>query len=393
MGRLPVDIPASPDQTYADEGWKSWGDWLGSGNVSNLRRTFRPFREARAFVCKLKLRNLTEWRAYCKGDLPQMGRRPADIPTHPDQTYSDSGWQGYGDWLGTGVIGRIGRAYRSFREAQTFARKLRLKSGTEWSAFCKGEMPHKGRLPADIPASPARIYAHKGWKGMGDWLGTGMIAPSLKVYRPFHQARAFARRLKLKGLAEWRAYIKGDLPQKGHLPADIPAYPNGTYANRGWKGCVDWLGPDNIRRTRKIYRPFYEARAFARSLKLRNSYEWMDFCKGQMPEKGRLPPDIPTNPNRTYVQNGWKGMGDWLGTGSISNRLKKFRPFSEARAFARKLKLRSLTQWLAFSNAKMLHKGRRPADIPAAPHRAYSGKGWKGYGDWLGTGRTLRTKR
>ena len=28
-----------------------------------------------------------------------------------------------------------------------------------------------------------------------------------------------------------------------------------------------------------------------------------------------LAKDIPTNPQRTYADKGWKGMGDWLGTG------------------------------------------------------------------------------
>jgi hypothetical protein len=92
-----------------------------------------------------------------------------------------------------------------------FARKLKLKCGREWRAHCKGEMPGLGRLPADIPAFAERTYANKGWKGMGDWLGTGTIAPQWREYRPFAEARAFARKLKLKSGKEWRAYCKGTL--------------------------------------------------------------------------------------------------------------------------------------------------------------------------------------
>ena len=40
-------------------------------------------------------------------------------------------------------------------------------------------MSGKGILPVDIPAAASRVYANKGWKDMGDWLGTGTIAPFL----------------------------------------------------------------------------------------------------------------------------------------------------------------------------------------------------------------------
>jgi predicted helicase len=75
------------------------------------------------------------------------------------------------------------------------------------------------------------------------------------------------------------------------------------------------------------WRPFEEARAFVRSLNLKSRTEWQKFCKGQMPEKGPLPSNIPSKPNRTYAESGWKGIGDWLGTGRVANFNKTFRPF------------------------------------------------------------------
>jgi hypothetical protein len=29
-GKRPAIVPSSPHKTYADEGWLSWGDWLGT---------------------------------------------------------------------------------------------------------------------------------------------------------------------------------------------------------------------------------------------------------------------------------------------------------------------------------------------------------------------------
>jgi hypothetical protein len=194
-----------------------------------------------------------------------------------------------------------------------FAQSLNLKNGDEWKRFCKGQMPEKGALPSDLPACPNRTYAKSGWLGMGDWLGTGTIAFRFRKHRPFQEAREFARSLNLKSHAEWDQFCKGQMPEKGALPPDIPVAPGPVYINKGWTGTGDWLGTGIISTSRRKFRSFEEARAFVRSLNLTSMREWKMFCKGQMPEKGALPPDIPTNPNRTYFNIGWIGFGDWLG--------------------------------------------------------------------------------
>jgi hypothetical protein len=33
LGALPSDIPATPQNTYADKGWAGMGDWLGTGRT------------------------------------------------------------------------------------------------------------------------------------------------------------------------------------------------------------------------------------------------------------------------------------------------------------------------------------------------------------------------
>ena len=195
-------------QVMPEKGWKGMGDWLGTGTVATHLRRYRPFREARAFARKLELRSANEWRAYCEGEMPRLGRLPADIPSNAHRVYAARGWNSWGDWLGTDTVATYLRRYRPFREARRFARTLKLKSSAEWHAFCKGEMPQLGLLPQDIPANLQSTFAKTGWKGMGDWLGTGRIADHLKEYRPFLRARAFARKLKLKNWAEWRAFAE-----------------------------------------------------------------------------------------------------------------------------------------------------------------------------------------
>ena len=246
-------------------------------------------------------------------------------------------------------------SWRPFEEAREFARKLKLKSNLDWLAFCKGETPHLGKLPADVPVKPHRAYANRGWAGIGDWLGTGRIANQFREFRSFREARAFARKLKLKSQAEWNALCEGQMARLGRLPEDIPTKPFRTYANKGWAGMGDWLGTGRIADRLKVYRPFREARAFAGKLKLKNFSEWVAFTKGYMPRLGKLPLDIPAYPNQVYADKGWKDWGDWLGTGAVAARLKVYRSFREARAFVRRLKLQSGTEWKAFC------KGEPPA--------------------------------
>jgi hypothetical protein len=92
----PVDIPNNPDHVYAGAGWKSWGDWLGTGVIASSLYRYRSFGKARAFVHRLNLGSVSEWKEYCKS-----GDKPADIPSNPNRAYANIGWAGFGDWLGT----------------------------------------------------------------------------------------------------------------------------------------------------------------------------------------------------------------------------------------------------------------------------------------------------
>ena len=72
-------------------------------------------------------------------------------------------------------------------------------------------------------------------------------------------------------------------------------------------------------------------------------------------------------------------MGDWLGTGTVGTRQRKYRSFKNARAFARSLDLKSQTEWRAYTKS-----GKKPEDIPSDPDKGYGGQGWAGMADWLG---------
>ena len=143
--------------------------------------------------------------------------------------------------------------YLPFDEARKFARKLGLKSQSEWKKYSKSE-----KIPVNIPKTPERVYRKSSeWDGWGDWLGTGRIANQNKEYRSFFESREFVRGLKLRTGKEWKTYCKTK-----EKPDDIPNAPWHVYRAQ-WKNLVDWLG------TKPSYIPFVEARKFVHRLGLK----------------------------------------------------------------------------------------------------------------------------
>ena len=240
-GKLPEGIPAMADASYEKLGWISWGDWLGTETVAARLREYLPFEEAREFVRSLKLKTQEQWIDYCKGRIKGM-KKPDNIPAGVPGIYRTNGWISMGDWLGTGKVSNSLMQTLPFPQAREFVRSLGLKSQKQWQEYIAGRMKHLPTPPEGIPYSPARSYADKGWAGMGDWIGTGTVAPQMRKFMIFEDARAFARSLNLKTKSDWEAFSKGKMNKLGKLPNDVPAGPSGKYQKDGWISWGDWLG-------------------------------------------------------------------------------------------------------------------------------------------------------
>jgi hypothetical protein len=80
-------------------------------------------------------------------------------------------------------------------------------------------------------------------------------------------------------------------------------------------------------------------------------------------------------------------MGDFLGTGNIAPQLRKFRPFKQARNYARSLNLKNTKEW-----RKIVKSKNFPIDMTTVPDRIYKYE-FKGWGDFLGTGKKPRSKK
>ena len=189
----------------------------------------------------------------------QSSDRPKDIPVRPDKTYLKSGWINWGDWLGVHSGRRGSQDYLPFEESRRIVRGLGLKTQAEWYNYARSSNRHPG-----IPSSPEGIYAGLGWSGIGDWLGTGAIAPHKREYRKFEDARKFVRTLSFKTKAEWEVWAASD-----ERPSDIPKIPWSVYKKNGWKVLGDWLGNGKKSRgSAKTFKTFEQSRIFMRSRKL-----------------------------------------------------------------------------------------------------------------------------
>jgi putative methyltransferase/type III restriction/modification enzyme restriction subunit/helicase-like protein/integrase-like protein len=353
-GNRPTNIPTNPPQTYRRQ-WKDWGDWLGTGTVAVFNGKFKSFDDGRVYVRGLGLKSQNEWRQYLKS-----GKKPNNIPANPSSVYKTK-WKGFGDWLGNGNVAPSRKNFRPFPEARQYVHTLKLMSQNDWNKW-----RISGRKPNDIPSNPARTY-RRNWNGWPDWLGKPDIKGSHQQepipinIKPFNLARDFSRSLGLKNKNQWKEFCKSN-----RKPSDIPSYPLKAYSLE-WMGWADWIGIDK----EVTYLSFLQARDFVRSLKLKNKEDWSNYRK-----LGKIPRDIPGTPNKIYSE--WNGWGDWLGTGRIANQNREFLSFNDAREYVRSLNLKSSEEWSDYS------KFKRPRDIPSTPDRYYEDE-WRGWGDWLGT--------
>jgi len=227
-GKKPTDIPTISDTTYKNKGWKSWGDFLGTGRVANQNRKFRSFDDARKFARKKNLINREEWKSLVKSN-----KIPNDIPSVPQTVYKNKGWKSWGDFLGTGNISGRDRhkQFKLLSESRKFVRSLGLKTRLEWGNYVK-----KNKLPNDLPRDPQTVYENEGWKGWGDFLGTGRIANQDIEYLEYEeaerQAHILVKKLGIKSKEEWIAAKKA-----GKIPDNLPTHPWIIYrSNRSrWK--------------------------------------------------------------------------------------------------------------------------------------------------------------
>jgi superfamily II DNA or RNA helicase len=311
------------------------------------RLSFLPFEEAREIVKTYGLKSFTEWRHFSKTD-----NKPLTIPANPTSVYKNEGWVSWGDWLGTNVISTKYFEFVSYEEARDYARSLKLKKMTDWSTL-------KKERPSNIPASPQLVYLNDGWKGWEDFLGIKNYRGNNVEWLPFEEARRIIRDLGLKNVNEWYEYSRSE-----NLDNRIPRAPKVAYRNDGWKSMGDWLGTDRIADQYREYLSFEEARKFMTANGIKNYDQWIEFRN-----KNNIQ-NIPFKLERTYSKE-WKGTKHFFST--------EIPTYEQAKETIKKYSLKSSRDYAAF-----IKNNRNSLNLPLVPHRVYKNSGWKDWQDFLG---------
>ncbi len=104
-----------------------------------------------------------------------------------------------------------------------------------------------------------------------------------------------------------------------------------------------------------------------------NYKEWREYCK-----KGNRPIDIPVTPDKTYLNQGWKGWNDFLGSKISPYNNSEFVSFTTAKEIVRAEGITNNREWREYCS-----NGKKPINIPSAPDKKYKDE-WKGWADFLG---------
>jgi hypothetical protein len=209
---IPDNIPLNPSQAYANNGWISWGDFLGGRET----RKWWPYERSKKFLKKFNLKNKDDFKKFKKSE-----KMSGNIPLDPQAAYKNNGWISWGDFLNSGNLSPTSKSkqFLPFKEAIKFIHKLKIKSKNDWPSYCKS-----GTKPDTIPSSP-RDHYKKEWISWGDWLGTGSIATQNKEYLTAKEAKPLYQKLfKEYGInngSDWIRFAKthGKLLDELHLPS------------------------------------------------------------------------------------------------------------------------------------------------------------------------------
>ena len=84
-------MPHTPEIVYANNGWISWGDFLGTNRVQSQKIVFVSFEECRQWFINNNIKSGDHWKKVRK-------TKPNNIPSNPEKTYKHN-WKGWKDFL------------------------------------------------------------------------------------------------------------------------------------------------------------------------------------------------------------------------------------------------------------------------------------------------------
>ena len=403
------NLPVEPRGYYLNEGWVSWGEWLGTDTISDnqIHKNFYSYEQAKEYLSSFSFKNEQEFYSWTK-----TSERPNFIPASPRNTYANK-LISMGDFLGNGNV--HSKDFVSFEECRKYAQNLCFLNDKEWKEWAK-----TSQRPDNIPHNPPQVY--KEWTNYPDFLGyRGKSSYGEKVIEQF---------LKQNQIDHKAQYSFDDCKDKGKLRLDFAIFKeNNLVALIEYNGIQHYKEVsffqsstneqrDNIKKVycdqnnipclkihysqikicekilkfflqpifgkilsedyvRKIeysnkLLDFNSLKTFVHALDLKNSIEWQAWFKNNHPS------NCPCNPEIIYKNNGWISWADFLGTNNLNCKTKKeiFLSYDDCKKWFKENDIKNGEEWRVKRKIK-------PDFIPSHPDKIYKNYGWIGWKEFL----------
>ena len=350
----PENFPSHPHRTYKDQ-WTSWGDFLGTENISNKSREFMSFKDAKTFIQTQGIRTSKEFHKWSSS-----GQRPKKFSANPNNIYKDQ-WTTWGDFLGTGNIVNQNRELMSFKDAKTFIQNQGIQNSIEFRKWSASD-----QRPKNFPSTPHTTYKDQ-WTNWKDFLGTRNTA---KEWMHFEDAKIFIQNQGIQTSTEFQQWSSS-----GQRPQNFPSNPNLVYKDQ-WTDWYNFLGTKKI--ANRNWMNFENAKTFIQKQGIQTSTEFRKWIQSD-----QRPKNFPSHPDITYKDQ-WTSWQNFLGTGTIAHKNKEWISYQEARTSMQNLGITSKIKFQQWSSS-----GKRPKNFPSHPDRTYKDQ-WTGWKDFLGTRNTAK---
>lgn len=351
---------------------------------------FLPFEKAREVArglgCKMK-------KEYEK--LASEGKLPVNLPRSAHHVYKNYGWKGWADYLDCFIrTKRNPDKIYSYAKCVKWARKNMLPKGINTGKKWRGMVKE---LPEFIPLRPDEYYKEE-WV---DWPTFYGIAPSV------YDSSKSERKLSYEEACE---YVKRELvpigidthtkyiANKERIPKFLPSNPHRHYW--GKYSSATFFGDD---RAPRQFMPYEDAKRWVQENLVKkhgitDCKLWESYVRNKIKNVPQLPKNIPKSPQPAYERRGgWKGWGDWFGTGIVASYNRTFWTYEDAKKWVKEnlvpIGINNSNKW-NYEYIKGLIKDAPvlPKQIPNYPPSVYKNKGWKGWGEFFGTGRVKHGK-
>lgn len=344
------DIPKAPDQYYKNCGWKSWGEFLGTGTIAPFNIEYENYNQLETEILNLKLETKDEYLIWRKEN-----KREYNTPHNPEQTYKNTGWISWGKFLGTNRMSVANKhnQYVSYSELSKLVCLLKIKTKQEYITW-------KKISDEKYPLTPNVTYKNNGWINWYCFLNNTTTSFS---FMPFKDAKNLVQEQNFKNIKEYFNW------RKFNNLTTLPSCPNKTYKNKGWKGNSDFLGTYHIYSKQKslMFLSYEEAKIIVLSKNIRTVKEYHEWWYINKPK------NLPRNPQEHYNKKGWISWAEFLNNRNFRN---IFIPFDEAKKFVKNLNIKTekeYSDWWDVNKSNYL---------PRHPYVAYK-KFWTSWADYL----------